>query len=82
MSNIKNVQKKEGSKSSKKKKKKETHIKVVTSFLKCKAKYPKSSNKKILSFWKITGGHRCGVYEVWAWTGQLALDETLIYSDS
>ena len=36
-----------------KKKKKETHIKVVTSFLKCKAKYPKSSNKKSSPFEKL-----------------------------
>ena len=33
----------------KKKKKKEAHDKKVTCFLKCKAKYPISSNKKILS---------------------------------
>ena len=38
MSNIKNVQKKRRFKIVKKKKKKETHVKIVTFFLKCEAK--------------------------------------------
>ena len=47
--NIKNVKKKEDSKLSKKKKKEAHDKKKVTCFLKCKARYPISSNKKILS---------------------------------
>ena len=46
--NIKNVKKKIQN-CQKKKKKKEAHDKKVTCFLKCKARYPISSNKKILS---------------------------------
>ena len=47
--NIKNVKKKEDSKLSKKRRRKKHMTKKVTCFLKCKARYPISSNKKILS---------------------------------
>ena len=47
--NIENVQKKRRFKIVKKKKRKKHMTKKVTCFLKCKARYPISSNKKILS---------------------------------
>ena len=47
--NIKNVKKKKIQNCQTKKKKNEAHDKKVACFLKCKARYPISSNKKILS---------------------------------
>ena len=81
MSNIKNVKKKKVQNCQKQKKMKETYVKKVTSFLKCKAKYPKSSNNKSSPFKKLQ--EVIGVEYTKFWNNlDNCLKRDLIYSDS